>query len=91
MLQTELAEVESILWRSMAELWASSPPIPGGAHTLLESYFATRAASFPSGPPVDASTLAARILAGRGAAPDIDEQPHELFHPGVRFVAHLLG
>ena len=85
------AEVEEILWRSRADMWACCPDAPAGGQPLLDSYFSTRAASFPGTPVSTWHRLAALTLGNFGAAPGADNHTYEVYHFGVNFIVHLVA
>merc|ERR1712102_7275 len=59
--------------------------------TILDAYFQDKQVNLPTLPKPSWHTLATLILQQAGSAPGIDEQPYEVYHYGVRFMACLLG
>ena len=57
----------------------------------MDSYFSGREATFPERAPVGRRRIVRHILRARGSAPGVDQEPYELYHYGVRFVAALLA
>ena len=58
---------------------------------LLDAYFEGRRADFPSAPEPRIGGMLQLVLSPAGSAPGVDNEPHELYHVGANFVAHLLG
>ena len=88
---TEPGAITEALWQHRAELWTSVPEVTGGARAVLAAYFEHRTAVFPQRPPVGRARLSQLILRGKGAAPGADQEPYEVYHYGVDFVASLLA
>ena len=85
------AAIEAAVWDSRAGIWAAPADLSPAADSLLDHYFAGRAAAFPPRPCASAGRLASLVLHQRGSAPGVDGIPYEALHPGAGFVAHLLG
>eukprot|EP00969_Alexandrium_andersonii_P200530 8858451-Alexandrium_andersonii.AAC.1 len=64
--------VERIVWESREHIWATAPPLPGGAEAVLDHYFAGREAEFPTSPAPVWEEVAGVILAGGPSAPGVD-------------------
>ena len=61
------------------------------ASAVLDAYFEQRTAAFAQRRPVGRDRLSQLILRGKGAAPGVDQEPYEVYHFGVGFVATLLA
>ena len=84
-------EVEDILWQSRQDVWDTAPPLPRQAEVILRHYFRDRRVDLPARPTPEWDRLATVALAPSGSAPSHDGEPYAANHPGVRFVACLLG
>ena len=88
---TDRATMDELLWRDREDLWTSAPPQPPHGQALLDSYFRHRRVQWPAHPLPDRQQLVSLVLAQRGSAPGIDDEPYEVYHQGAAFVATLLG
>ena len=89
-LRTDLKEMDDTLWRSRAEVWASTPPAPECGQAILNAYFTNRPILDRIETP-SYSKLTGVVVQPAGSAPGHDGIPYEAFHHGVHFVACLLG
>jgi hypothetical protein len=88
---TEPGAITEALWQHRADLWTSVPEVTAGARAVLDAYFEQRTAVFPQRPPIGRARLSQLILRGKGSAPGEDQEPYEVYHYGVDFVASLLA
>ena len=90
-LRTDAAAMDALLWADRGPLWCSAPAQPATGDPLLASYFRHRGAAWPPVPAPSLDRLRGLILAQRDSAPGVDDEPYEVYHHGVDFVALLLA